>query len=240
MRRAKQGASWNPAASRPGTCRGGLSRRRLGEGGSVRVSHGLRERAHVQDAFCRQRLDLGLPHRHDVNGLSHRVKYFQSVTRFLFRTAWMVFDNPWKGIGEEVGRETRPTESGTLALPRPRNARRGRRLYRLSRRNGITRLARAGARGGRFLPSAARFGTPAPSRRQLPSRDSERFALAKRCHGSTVAPTGRDEDSTSLFEFGSRCLRLRRADDAVPGDGGKRKGIASGWLAVGPKPHFHR
>jgi hypothetical protein len=31
------------------------------------VSHGLRERAHVEDAFCRQRLDLGLPHRPAVN-----------------------------------------------------------------------------------------------------------------------------------------------------------------------------
>ena len=35
--KGEQGASWNPATSRPGTCRGGLSRRRLGEGGSVRV-----------------------------------------------------------------------------------------------------------------------------------------------------------------------------------------------------------
>jgi len=31
------GAGWNPAASPPGTCRGGSSHRRLGEEGSVRV-----------------------------------------------------------------------------------------------------------------------------------------------------------------------------------------------------------
>ena len=55
----------------------------------------------MQDAFLRQRLDLPLPHRHDVNGLAHRVKHFQRETRFLFRTARMVFDNGGKKQGDK-------------------------------------------------------------------------------------------------------------------------------------------
>jgi hypothetical protein len=35
--KGKQGASWKPATSRQGTCRGGLFRQSLGGGGSVRV-----------------------------------------------------------------------------------------------------------------------------------------------------------------------------------------------------------
>jgi len=60
---------------------------------AVMVSHGLREWTHVQDAFRRQRLYLRLPHRDDTNGITYRLKDFQSVIRFLVRTAWMVFDN---------------------------------------------------------------------------------------------------------------------------------------------------
>jgi hypothetical protein len=57
------------------------------------LSHGLRERADVEDAFRRQRFDLRFAHCDDVNGIAHRVKNFQGVTRFLAHAARVVFDN---------------------------------------------------------------------------------------------------------------------------------------------------
>jgi hypothetical protein len=47
----------------------------------------------MQEAFRRERFDLRLPHRDNANGIAHRVKDFQRITRFLAGTAWMVFDN---------------------------------------------------------------------------------------------------------------------------------------------------
>jgi hypothetical protein len=57
------------------------------------VSHGLRKRAHMQEALRRQWLNLRLAHRDNINGIAHGVKNFQGVTGFLVCTSWMVFDN---------------------------------------------------------------------------------------------------------------------------------------------------
>jgi hypothetical protein len=72
------------------------------------VSHGLLERADVQDAICRQRLDLRLWHCYYIDGFSHCVKYFQCVTRLLRPNASMVFDDR----SHVPASETVPPEAG--------------------------------------------------------------------------------------------------------------------------------